>query len=390
MSKFFENFSQKLDADYKEIFNYGFFENFVPNFFFKIIFFFVIFLGFFFVHKILNKKFENNNIINKELIKKVFGPIYLLIIFFFSLDILKLFFELIPSLKMSLEAFLINLPKIKKILMIISIGLSFFYLIKYLQKNYILDWRDRFEKAKKEGKEIKEIDVSKIDLISKISTITLFSIVIFGIIGSLGINLTPLAAIGGAGGLIVGFATKDMLSNFFGLFSVYLDKPFQIGDNINITDKDIKGFIEEIGLRTTKIRTYDQTVIYVPNSIFNTSIIENISRLVYRVLRYDLKIKNNPDTVEKIEEVIQFMKNEIYNLEIVPKIDANPRIYISHLNDQFIDLKFVVNLLPSNQVIFEQNSQIVINLVYKNLRDKNLEILSYIPDISIVGGKPKT
>lgn len=385
MFKFFENFSQKLGTDYKAIFNYSFFESFVPSLFFKIIYFFLIFLGLIFFNKILNKKFENNNIINKELTKKVFSPIYLLAILFFSLDILKLFFELLPFLKSNLGVFLTNLPKIKKILMIASIGFSFFYLIKYLQKNYILNWKKESEEAKKTGKEVKEIDISRIDLMTKGATITLFAFIGFGIIGSLGINLTPLAAIGGAGGLVIGFATKDMLSNFFGLFSVYLDKPFQIGDNINITDKNIKGFIEEIGLRTTKIRTYDQTVIYVPNAIFNTSIIENISRLTYKVFKYDLKIKNNADTAEHIEKVIQFVKEEIQKLEIVPKIDSNPRIYISNLNDQFLDLKFIVHLAPSNQAIFEQNSHTVINLVYKNFRDEKFEILSYIPDITISG-----
>jgi small-conductance mechanosensitive channel len=363
-----------------------FFETFFTNFFFNIIYFGAIFFGLFFFKKILKKKFQNHSIFKEELIKKIFSPISWLIIILFGLSFVELIINLVPSLKISSSNFLKNLPKIKKILFIINIGFSFFYFIKYFQKNYILDRKAKYEQIKLSGGEPKEINMAQIDLISKISLISLFAILGFLIIGALGINLTGLAAIGGASGLIVGFATKDLLSNFFGLFSVYLDKPFSIGDNINITDKGIKGFIEEIGLRTTKIRTYDHTMIYIPNSIFNTSIIENISRLTYRVFRYDLKIKNTKESILKIDKTIEDLKNKIYEIEVVAKIDSNPRIYTVHLNDQFVDIKFIVNLVASNQVNFEKNSHNVLNVIYNILNSENFEIIPYIPEINISGG----
>ena len=131
-------------------------------------------------------------------------------------------------------------------------------------------------------------------------------------------------------------------------------------------------------------------MIYVPNSIFNTSIIENISRLTFRVLRYEMKIKNKSgDFLEKLSNVTELLRQQILELDIVPKIEYNPRVFTSHLNDYFIDLKFIISLIPSNQANFETNSNIVINLIYKIMNNEGFEIISPIPDINIQSNSSK-
>ena len=60
------------------------------------------------------------------------------------------------------------------------------------------------------------------------------------------------------GGLIVGMAAKDLLSNLFGALMVYMDKPFKVGDWIRSPDKSIEGTVEDIGWRVTRIRTFDK------------------------------------------------------------------------------------------------------------------------------------
>ncbi|MBB3046485.1 MscS family membrane protein [Litorivivens lipolytica] len=110
---------------------------------------------------------------------------------------------------------------------------------------------------------------------------------------SLGYSITGVLAFGGVGGIAVGFAAKDLLANFFGGLMVYLDRPFAVGDWIRSPDKNIEGTVENIGWRQTRIRTFDQRPLYVPNATFTQISVENPSRMLNRRiyetigLRYD-------------------------------------------------------------------------------------------------------
>lgn len=111
------------------------------------------------------------------------------------------------------------------------------------------------------------------------------SIVITGtlmVLQTLGFSVTGLLAFGGIGGAAIGFAAKDLLANFFGALMIFLDRPFSVGDWIRSPDREIEGTVEEIGWRLTRIRTFDQRPLYVPNSVFTTLTVENPSRMLNR------------------------------------------------------------------------------------------------------------
>jgi MscS family membrane protein len=88
-----------------------------------------------------------------------------------------------------------------------------------------------------------------------------------------------LLAFGGVGGIAVGFAARDLLANFLGGLSIFLDRPFAAGDWIRSPDREIEGTVEDVGWRVTRIRTFDQRPLYVPNSVFSTVALENPSRM---------------------------------------------------------------------------------------------------------------
>jgi MscS family membrane protein len=92
----------------------------------------------------------------------------------------------------------------------------------------------------------------------------------------LGYSVGAIIASLGLGGVAVALAAKDTLANFFGSIAIMADKPFGIGDWIKGTDFD--GTVEEIGFRSTKIRTQDKTVIIVPNDKLASMPIENLDR----------------------------------------------------------------------------------------------------------------
>lgn len=373
-----ENFQQYLDLLNPKILSDFFF-----GFIFSSLYYFAIFIGLLFISKFFKHKFSQHPTLTPDLIHTTLKPIYWLIFIFYFIGIFKLAADIGLSNNFNLKSFVDKIPKFKNVLLNIFIGLAALNFIKYFQKNYINYLQEKQKAAKLEGIEIKQIDISKVDLIAKFALVALIVVIFFAIVGSFGINLTGLATISGIGGVVIGFATKDLLSNFFGLFSIYMDKPFAIGDNINITDKGIKGIIEEIGLRTTTLITYDKTKIYIPNAIFNTSIIENISRMLFRVFRYEVKLKNDQKNIAQIHQIVEELKAEILDFEFVPKIELNPRIDIITFNHQFIDLKLTINFIPCLEAQCAQFGQQVIQLIYRKCADSNIEIVSELTQIAI-------
>jgi MscS family membrane protein len=99
------------------------------------------------------------------------------------------------------------------------------------------------------------------------------------VLQGLGFSVSGVLAFGGIGGIAIGFAARDLLANFFGALMIFLDRPFSVGDWIRSPDREIEGTVEEIGWRLTRIRTFDQRPLYIPNAVFTSLAVENPSRM---------------------------------------------------------------------------------------------------------------
>ncbi len=123
------------------------------------------------------------------------------------------------------------------------------------------------------------VDKHTAEAIGKLVRLAVIITAVLVILQTLGFSITGVLAMGGVGGIAVGFAAKDILANFFGALIVYLDRPFVVGDWIRSPDRNIEGTVEKIGWRITVIRNFESRPIYVPNSIFTSIIVENPSRM---------------------------------------------------------------------------------------------------------------
>ena len=138
-----------------------------------------------------------------------------------------------------------------------------------------------------------EVDHTTIDALSKLARLVMVILAILMSAQTLGFQITGLLALGGVGGIAVGFAAKDLLANFFGGLTIYLDRPFAVGDWIRSPDKSLEGTVEYISWRHTRIRGFNKNPIYVPNAVFTSIVVENPSRMSHRRiyvtigLRYD-------------------------------------------------------------------------------------------------------
>ncbi len=130
-------------------------------------------------------------------------------------------------------------------------------------------------------------------------------------IQNMGYSISGVLAFGGIGGIAIGFAAKDMLANFFGGAVVYMDKPFKVGDWIRSPDANVEGVVEHIGWRVTRIRTFDQRPLYVPNAIFTTIAVENPSRMFNRRIFEVIGVRYaDVEVVEKISNDVRQMLHD--------------------------------------------------------------------------------
>lgn len=141
---------------------------------------------------------------------------------------------------------------------------------------------------------------------------------------TIGVNISAILAFGGIGGIAIGFAAKDLLSNFFGGMMIYLDRPFAVGDWIRSSDRNIEGTVEKIGWRLTIIRTFDKRPLYVPNSVFATIAVENPSRMSHRRIYETIGIRY--DDVGKLEAIITDVKDMLCNH---PDIEQNQTMIVN-------------------------------------------------------------
>lgn len=127
-----------------------------------------------------------------------------------------------------------------------------------------------------------QVDRHTVEAISKLVRLAVIITSVLVILQTLGFSISGVLAMGGVGGIAVGFAAKDLLANFFGGLIIYLDRPFAIGDWIRSPDRAIEGTVEKIGWRVTVIRNFESQPMYVPNSIFTNIVVENPSRMANR------------------------------------------------------------------------------------------------------------
>jgi len=159
------------------------------------------------------------------------------------------------------------------------------------------------------------LDDDLLPLFHKFSKILIGLFTFIIIIKSWGFDVTSLLAGVGIAGMVLGLALKDTLSNIFSGVSIILDKNMKVGDKVMIGD-DV-GIIEDIGLRSSKLKTYNNELIIFPNNQLANSKIMNYTKpnvLHKAVIKFGVEYGNDIDKVKKIVlESIKGIKDAIYN-----------------------------------------------------------------------------
>ena len=182
-----------------------------------------------------------------------------------------------------------------------------------------------------------KLDDQLVPMVDRFLKFFVLAIGLVFVLQNLGYSVTGLLAGLSIGGLALAFAAQDTLKHFFGSIMIFVDKPFQIGDWVS--GNNIDGTVEEVGFRSTRIRTFRDSVQYVPNGTIADLIIDNHGERNYR--RFNTSIGLTYDTsTEKIQHFVDDLKKII--LDHPKTIKTNYQVHLNKFSASSLDILFYV------------------------------------------------
>jgi len=143
------------------------------------------------------------------------------------------------------------------------------------------------------------------NFLTKSLRVIVIALGLMAILQEWGINVSAFVASLGLGGLAFALAAKDTVANLFGSLVIFGDRPFKVGDWVETPV--VEGYIEEIGIRSTKVRTFAQALVSVPNAVVANTPITNWSRMKKRRIRTRLGLTYST-TVEQMQAIVREIK----------------------------------------------------------------------------------
>lgn len=199
------------------------------------------------------------------------------------------------------------------------------------------------------GQEMAPKTESKFDdeifpLFKKIGSILIYIIGMTVVLNQLGVEVSALIAALGIGGLAIALALQDTLGNFFAGVHLLADRPVRPGDYIQVEGSSIIGTIEEVGWRSTRVKTWDNNLIYIPNSKMSSSVIINYfnpGHDVACVVPYTASYEDDPDRViETLWEALRATEKKIGRVMNVEKSIVRAQAFL----DSAIEYKVIIQI----------------------------------------------
>ncbi|MHC4694271.1 MAG: mechanosensitive ion channel family protein [Planctomycetota bacterium] len=189
--------------------------------------------------------------------------------------------------------------------------------------------------------------------------------------GILDAEIRAILVSAGVGGIAIALAAKDTIANFFGSVTIFADRPFQIDEVIKIAD--YKGSVEQVGFRSTKMRTREGHLVTVPNSIIVNSMVENIGKRPYirRISNLTITYDSGQQGAERAVEIIKEV------LSNVPEINTDPdypsRVYFSDFNDWSLNIYMSYWIKPPDYWLYHEVNERVNMEIMKRFEAEKIE-----------------
>jgi MscS family membrane protein len=211
-----------------------------------------------------------------------------------------------------------------------------------------------------------DVDDNLIPIVKKGLRYVIWSLGIIVALNNAGYNVGALLAGLGIGGLALAMAAKDTVANVFGGITIFTDKPFKIKDRIVINGFD--GNVEEIGIRSTKLRTLDGRIVTIPNSKFTEGFVENITSEPSRKIKLNIGLVYET-TAEQIEKTIELLSEIVKNN---PSVEAEFNTSFNNFGEFSLEILFIYYIKKGEDIF---NVQTAVNLeIKRKFKENNLEM----------------
>ena len=156
---------------------------------------------------------------------------------------------------------------------------------------------------------------------------------VFIILGSvIGVNIAALVAGLGIGGIALAMASKESLENLLGSFTIFLDKPFTVGDTV--TAGSVTGTVEKVGFRSTQLRTFDKSLVTVPNKMMVDAHLDNLGMRPVRRVKFNIGL-NYETTAEQMKKIVSDIQNMVDNH---PKTNDEGKVKFQEFGSSSLDV----------------------------------------------------
>lgn len=207
---------------------------------------------------------------------------------------------------------------------------------------------------------------SMMRILKIIIKIALWVIALLMILSNLGVNITSLVASLGIGGIAVALALQNVLSDLFSSFSIFIDKPFQVGDFIAVGEHS--GVVERIGMKTTSLRTLLGEELVISNRELTTIRVQNFKRMERRRELFTLGViyETSKEKLEKIPELVKKAIEEVEHTEF-------DRCHFTTFGDFSLNFEVVYYIDEPNYSVYMNARQAVNFNIFKLFKVENID-----------------
>jgi MscS family membrane protein len=214
------------------------------------------------------------------------------------------------------------------------------------------------------------LDAQFIRIITRLLTVCAVVIVFLEGGRYLGFPVTTLLASAGVGGLAIALAAQDTLKNTFGTVMLMADKPFRPGERIIFNDYD--GVVEDIGLRSTRLRLLNGHQVTIPNDELARSDIENVGRRPYIRRVGDIRIPLDTPP-EKVNRAVEIVREAVQDHEGMTS-DYPPRVFFNEFNDDSFNIRMIYWYTPPNYWDFLATSERINVEIFTKLAEQGIRL----------------
>lgn len=170
--------------------------------------------------------------------------------------------------------------------------------------------------------------------------------------GILGAQIRTILLGAGVGGIAIALAAKETIANFFGSLTIFTDRPFQIDELIDIEGN--MGVVEDVGFRSTRIRTLEGHLVTVPNSVVTNTVVKNIGRrpFIRRTSNITITYDSGHAKTHRAVEIIKEILAQVPEVNTDP--EKPPRVYFSDFNDSSLNIYMSYWVRPADYWLYHQ------------------------------------